>query len=149
MIARLSSPNLKMSAPRDAIRATSFMFFHWSMLDLIQGWQGIYSDRLTRCCAMDRMVHVFCHHSFLDQEQLEGLPPSLLNVNIILQKCPILELERSVAIDSLCCLEKVVHVMLTSKALNNFGFLFPPLVFNVCDLLLGSVLMHWSSFCFC
>ena len=41
---------------------------------------------------------VFCHHSFLVQEQLEVLPSSLLNDSVILQKCPILGLERNVAI---------------------------------------------------
>ena len=39
--------------------------------------------------------------------------------------------------DSLCCLEEVVHVMLISKGQNNFGFLFPPHVFNISDHLLS------------
>ena len=96
---------------------------------------------------------VFCHHSFSVQEQLEMLSPSLLKGNVILQKCPILGLERIIwawLIDSLCCLEEVVHVMLISKALNHMGFLFPPLVFNISDLLLClsfDALLY--TFCLC
>ena len=30
-----------------------------------------------------------------------------------------------------------MHAMLISRALNRFGFLFPPLVFNISDLLLS------------
>ena len=67
---------------------------------------------------------------------------SLLDGSVTFQESPVLRPERSVAIsvrpiDSLRCLEEVPHVILVSKALDRFGFFFPPLVFKVTDLLLG------------
>ena len=67
--------------------------------------------------------------------------PSLLDGGVTFQESPVLRPERSVAIsarsiDSLLRLEEVPHVMLVSKALDRFGFLYPPLVFNDTGLLL-------------
>ena len=49
-------------------------------------------------------------------------------------------------IDSLCCLEKVVHVILIATALNNFGCFFPSLVFNISDLFLILSIDAWVVF---
>ena len=67
--------------------------------------------------------------------------PSLLDGSVTFQESPVLRPERSVTIGArpiynLRRLEEVPHVMLVSKVLDHFGFIFAPLVFTVTDLLL-------------
>ena len=89
LFAKFSTPNLKISAGMPS--GPPDLWFFICTLDLTRCWHGV-----SGCCGMDRKVSsVTTVVRFrIDLEQLEVLPPSLLNGSVILQKCPILGLQR-------------------------------------------------------